>query len=63
MPREDKVSVIVKNGDKFVVKFIGTIRTKLNLVVLDLQDVYCVLSIRKNLVSIGNLLRRSLNFQ
>lgn len=63
MPREDKVSVIVENGDKVVVKFIGTIRTKLNLVVLDLQDVCYVLSIRSNLVLVSNFLRRSLNYQ
>ncbi|KAM2147950.1 hypothetical protein ACFX1Q_004634 [Malus domestica] len=60
VPRKDEISVIVGTGDKAAAKFIGTVRIKLESgFILELQDVFYVPSIRRNLVSVSQLVKKN----
>ncbi|KAM1502254.1 hypothetical protein ACFXTO_027626 [Malus domestica] len=63
VPRRDEVSVIVGNGGRAVVEFIGTVRIKLESgFSLDLENVCYVPSIRRNLVSVSQLVKKDFVF-
>ena len=60
VPRYDEISVIVGTGDKAAVKFVGTVRVKLESgFILELEDVCYVPSIRRNLISVSQIVKKN----
>lgn len=62
-PRKNEVSICVGNGMRVVVKAVGVVRLDLGQGrFFDLENVYCVPSMKRNLVSVSCLVKKRFSF-